>query len=587
MKKIYSLLLILAASYSSFAQTVFSENFGTTAPSASPYPFIDQYTGYQNPVTMFNVSPSGNGSVRGSGTLSSGYAGASGGSHVYLSSSGGVGQKLQINGINTSAYSAAGLQLSFGYLKNLASHPQLVVEKSTDGGTTWTSIPFTDNTTTSWTLVTIAGGQIPSSANLILRFTNPTTAAPGTDQIRIDDVKVININAGCGLALGIPSVMCNQSTYALDTYTATIPYTGGTPGTYTITPSSGTVGGDNPATVAAGNIIVSGISEGTNFTLHIVNGSCTYDANGNSPECKPINSLPYIETFPYAAGSSLGSSQKWTNINSGDDIVGAPGSLSYSGMFSADNSVIFSGSGVDCFTPFTNVTSGTFYASFIMKVIDLSNVINTTPETYFFGLSNSSQAYRGRIFLKVSSGQYSLGLDSVATTSNYESALRNPDDVVLVVIGYDFNSNLYKLWVNPNMATLTASTPASLSISPTNTVDNFGGIILRQDGADITPTMIFDELRVSTTISGLLSARENNMIAGLKIHPNPVSNGTLFIETAANADKTVTIFDILGKQLLNTTTSNNVINVASLHAGVYIVNITEEGKTASRKLVIQ
>jgi hypothetical protein len=78
-----------------------------------------------------------------------------------------------------------------------------------------------------------------------------------------------------------------------------------------------------------------------------------------------------------------------------------------------------------------------------------------------------------------------------------------------------------------------------------------------------------------------------NTIAGLKMYPNPVSNGTLFIETSANAEKTVTVFDVLGKQVLNTTTSNNTINVASLHTGVYIVNITEEGKTASRKLVIK
>ncbi|MGC4040613.1 MAG: T9SS type A sorting domain-containing protein [Flavobacterium sp.] len=42
----------------------------------------------------------------------------------------------------------------------------------------------------------------------------------------------------------------------------------------------------------------------------------------------------------------------------------------------------------------------------------------------------------------------------------------------------------------------------------------------------------------------------------------------------------------MGKKVLNTTTSENAINVANLNAGVYIVKVTEEGKTASRKLVI-
>ena len=93
--------------------------------------------------------------------------------------------------------------------------------------------------------------------------------------------------------------------------------------------------------------------------------------------------------------------------------------------------------------------------------------------------------------------------------------------------------------------------------------------------------------RNAADLNATLSNSDINTIAGLKIYPNPVSNGTLFIETSANAEKTVTVFDVLGKQVLNTTTSNDTINVASLHTGVYIVNITEEGKTASRKLVIK
>lgn len=82
-------------------------------------------------------------------------------------------------------------------------------------------------------------------------------------------------------------------------------------------------------------------------------------------------------------------------------------------------------------------------------------------------------------------------------------------------------------------------------------------------------------------------AVNQNSIAGLRIYPNPVSNGTLFIETAANAEKTVTVYDVLGKKVLSATTSDSAVNVNSLHTGVYIVNITEEGKTASRKLVIK
>lgn len=77
-----------------------------------------------------------------------------------------------------------------------------------------------------------------------------------------------------------------------------------------------------------------------------------------------------------------------------------------------------------------------------------------------------------------------------------------------------------------------------------------------------------------------------NAIAGLKVYPNPVVDGTLYISTQANAERTIQIYDILGKQVVNKVTSNEAINVSNLNAGVYIVKITEEGKTASRKLVI-
>jgi hypothetical protein len=61
----------------------------------------------------------------------------------------------------------------------------------------------------------------------------------------------------------------------------------------------------------------------------------------------------------------------------------------------------------------------------------------------------------------------------------------------------------------------------------------------------------------------------------------------LFIDTNANAEKSVIVFDVLGKQVLNTKTTTNAVNVANLKSGVYIVKITEEGNTATRKLVIR
>ncbi len=76
-------------------------------------------------------------------------------------------------------------------------------------------------------------------------------------------------------------------------------------------------------------------------------------------------------------------------------------------------------------------------------------------------------------------------------------------------------------------------------------------------------------------------------IAGLSVYPNPVKNGNLFITSDSNNAKTVVIYDIIGKQVVNTSITNQPVNVASLKAGIYIVKITEDGKTATRKLVIE
>lgn len=80
---------------------------------------------------------------------------------------------------------------------------------------------------------------------------------------------------------------------------------------------------------------------------------------------------------------------------------------------------------------------------------------------------------------------------------------------------------------------------------------------------------------------------QSNEIAGLKVYPNPVSNGVLHIESNTNTLKSIALFDVLGKQVLATSTENSTINVSNLKGGIYILKITEAGKTAVSKLVIK
>lgn len=93
--------------------------------------------------------------------------------------------------------------------------------------------------------------------------------------------------------------------------------------------------------------------------------------------------------------------------------------------------------------------------------------------------------------------------------------------------------------------------------------------------------------RNSADFSVTLLQTQNNEIAGLKVYPNPVSNGVLHVESSLNLEKTVSLFDVLGKEVMKTTSSNTTINIANLNSGIYIVKITEGEKTATKKLVVK
>lgn len=564
MKKLYILLLI-TVSCLSFGQTFYSENVGTatgTLPIATNV--------FQNSTPIVYT---GDADTR-STAVSITYSGASGSRNVFFAAAG--GKFFQISGLNTSAYTSANLQLTFGYLTTTTT-AQMVVEFSTDG-TTWSPVSFTNNTTTAWNLVTIPGGIIPASATLSLRFTAPVTSGG----MRIDDIKLSNVSASCTLALGTAASACTESTMALDNYTVTIPYTGGGNATYTIT-TSGTVSGDNPTTTAAGNIVVTFV-EGTNYAINITGGTCNLDTTGISPECDTTSSLPYSEPFPYTTGNSLTNEQKWSFLNSGDNILIAAGNLNYSGITSTGNSITFGGEGIDARTKLVETTSGEIYASFLSSITDITGITGTT---YFAVLTDNTNSFTpARVWIKNDGTQYQYGISPTTSATGivWSPNLYTVGSTQYIVLGYNFNTNSLSLFENPVIG---GSANASISVIPTTALTSIANFVLRQDSNSATPVMIIDELTIAATPTFTLSSNSFNAIEGLKMYPNPVSSGILNIETALNSERNVIINDFLGKQVLNTTTSNTTINVSDLASGIYIVKVTENGVSETRKIAIK
>jgi hypothetical protein len=87
------------------------------------------------------------------------------------------------------------------------------------------------------------------------------------------------------------------------------------------------------------------------------------------------------------------------------------------------------------------------------------------------------------------------------------------------------------------------------------------------------------------TYANALSVADNT-IDGFSIYPNPSNTGSINITTKANLNKNVQIFDMLGKKVIEKNTTA-AVNISALQAGIYIVKVTENNVSATKRLVVR
>lgn len=309
------------------------------------------------------------------------------------------------------------------------------------------------------------------------------------------------------------------------------------------------------------------------------------------------------EPFDFSAGTILQTQPGYTLANTGDDLLIAANSLTYTGLAaSTGNKLAFGGAGIDATRDLSTAqTAGTTFYSLLLNVSDLT--LNSNPSTtggYCFGFISTGTSFGGTLWIKkASETTFNIGVNArtTGTATVFGTTAYNINETHLIVVSYTLNAaagdDVAKLWVNPsNLGAATAPTE-------TATMTNTGGtdlasvskILIRQGSATDTAEIQLDEIRVGTSWAEVTppatAGLSSNAIEGLKMYPNPLNGNVLHIATTANAATSVQIFDILGKEVLNAQVNNNTVNVAALNAGVYMVKITEEGKTATRKLVKQ
>lgn len=296
-------------------------------------------------------------------------------------------------------------------------------------------------------------------------------------------------------------------------------------------------------------------------------------------------SLPFVDSFNYPAGN-LHTTSPWSVVGtastSGDHIL-------------LDGSkVTFAGGGTDAQVLITPQTAGTIYFKLDLKITSMAGVTDVNGG-YLAGFAQNATTFGGTLWAKrVDDNTYNLGIETrtaIGALTTYTTGTYATGTSYTIVVAYTFNTataadDTAKLWVNPSSGD--EATPLLSDTHVGVDLTQIASFILRQDSATETGSVEVDNLKISTTFADVaLANKKFSTISGLSVYPNPVKNGNLYITSDSNNAKSVAVYDILGKQVLNTKTSNNAVNVSNLKGGAYIVRITEEGKTDTRKLIIE
>ncbi len=86
------------------------------------------------------------------------------------------------------------------------------------------------------------------------------------------------------------------------------------------------------------------------------------------------------------------------------------------------------------------------------------------------------------------------------------------------------------------------------------------------------------------TKAGPVSGQESH---NFTLYPNPAFDDVVYVTTPHNDHKAITVYDVFGKVVLRDRISTNALNISRLVPGVYVLQVIEQNKTMTRKLVVK
>ncbi|PZD77733.1 T9SS type A sorting domain-containing protein [Mesonia sp. K7] len=378
----------------------------------------------------------------------------------------------------------------------------------------------------------------------------------------------------CPLVITITDVSCDTETTGTDNYTITASFTGGGTDTYIPTVVGGTVdmaNSNDPSTSATGVIIVNAV-EGTDvsYTITSVSGNCNITGNVTSPLCSPVMQVGDIATlraqvsgtnqeFELTGEAILTYQQAYRNQKYIQDATAA--------ILIDDEA----GTITTTYNQFDGITNITGTLSEFNGVLQFVPTQDTAPASstgnsiaiQFVTISDFSSNYDDYESELIAFQNVVItegdGTTTFATGTNYTVADTSAPTIVLRTNFFDADY----------IGTVIQDTPYT----------NIVGIAAEFNGsAQFTPRSLAD---FNASIA-------TNNVAALEfvMYPNPVQ-GILTIEMNESPNAQVTIFDILGKQVISQSLENKTIDVSSLTNGMYIVKVENNHTTATKKLIVR
>lgn len=241
--------------------------------------------------------------------------------------------------------------------------------------------------------------------------------------------------------------------------------------------------------IAGSDFIVDGVRVATSWS------DATSGTGGSS------GSILINESFNYPNGDDIGL-HGWSNFVCCNPInVKTPG-LTYPGFGGIGNSVQLQIGTTAYYKPFSSVSSGVIYVSFLLNSTNSSSN-NTSSMLNFYSSGGPGQFNQNEGFildnnnLSIKYGAASGAVDNGPFISN--------GTTTLVVLGYDISAGLFSLYNSPPVGGISPPAPAR-----TDAASNMPAFV---DGISIInpnngSTVNFDEIRVSTNWADVVAVQE-------------------------------------------------------------------------------